>query len=278
MSLSSVLKDHDDQIEAVTTAFSRHLDKLLSRASRAVATRLILSIEMEDGRIARSPANRRVLREVGKLLMTQLAADGLQQLLDALADRFNGQFTYLTDVLRETLGEKLAERAAAMKLTQEERVYLAMQQGDAVQGIQDLVASAANQAKKNVLFGIGGLSAEDLANTIADTFDKTSGQVKTDAATAMSTFFRTAADMSYRKIEADENFEVRYKYAGPPASDPVIRPFCEHLMDEVQDGRTWTRAEIDAMDNEQLANVFVTGGGYNCRHSFLVAEVIELQK
>ncbi|WP_291981922.1 hypothetical protein [Luteitalea sp.] len=50
-----------------------------------------------------------------------------------------------------------------------------------------------------------------------------------------------------------------YVFVGPV--DEVIRPFCLRHV-----GRVYTRAEIDALDNGQLPNTFVTGGGYNCRH------------
>lgn len=50
-----------------------------------------------------------------------------------------------------------------------------------------------------------------------------------------------------------------YVFVGPV--DDVIRPFCLRHV-----GRVYTRAEIDALDNGQLPNTFVTGGGYNCRH------------
>jgi hypothetical protein len=50
-----------------------------------------------------------------------------------------------------------------------------------------------------------------------------------------------------------------YGYVGPV--DGVVRPFClEHL------GKVYTKAEIDALDNGQLPNAFLTAGGYNCRH------------
>lgn len=53
-----------------------------------------------------------------------------------------------------------------------------------------------------------------------------------------------------------------YWYAGP--ADALVRPFCrEHL------GKVYTRAEIDALDNGQLGNVFLTAGGYNCRHLWM---------
>jgi len=50
-----------------------------------------------------------------------------------------------------------------------------------------------------------------------------------------------------------------YGYVGPV--DSIIRPFClEHI------GKVYTKAEIDALDNGQIPNPFLTGGGYNCRH------------
>ena len=38
-----------------------------------------------------------------------------------------------------------------------------------------------------------------------------------------------------------------------------------------------TRAAIEALDNGQLPNPFITGGGYNCRHSWLAVESQELR-
>jgi hypothetical protein len=65
-----------------------------------------------------------------------------------------------------------------------------------------------------------------------------------------------------------------YWYAGP--ADGLVRPFCrEHL------GKVYTRPEIDAMENNQLPNVFLTGGGYNCRHLWMpisrVSSLADLQ-
>jgi hypothetical protein len=50
-----------------------------------------------------------------------------------------------------------------------------------------------------------------------------------------------------------------YAYVGPV--DDIIRPFClEHV------GKVYTKPEIDALDNGQMPNTFLTGGGWNCRH------------
>jgi hypothetical protein len=48
-------------------------------------------------------------------------------------------------------------------------------------------------------------------------------------------------------------------YVGPV--DERLRPFCRGHV-----GKVYTRAQIDALDNGQLPNTFLTGGGWNCRH------------
>ena len=65
-----------------------------------------------------------------------------------------------------------------------------------------------------------------------------------------------------RQVEAIKSTgkpDELFAYMGP--TDSKVRPFClKHL------GKVYTRAELEAMDNGQLPNPFLTGGGYNCRH------------
>lgn len=78
------------------------------------------------------------------------------------------------------------------------------------------------------------------------------------------TLYDTAVGVYSRQVEAittEGDPEPVYLYWGP--NDLVTRPFCrEHV------GKVYTRDEIDALDNGQLPNVFLTGGGYNCRHGW----------
>jgi len=48
--------------------------------------------------------------------------------------------------------------------------------------------------------------------------------------------------------------------------DQNTRKFCRRLL---MSGRTYTRAEIDAMSNGQTRDVYTTFGGYNCRHKWV---------
>lgn len=69
--------------------------------------------------------------------------------------------------------------------------------------------------------------------------------------------------IGYSRAVIDESAAQRgyrhFQYIGP--NDAANRPFCDRLVGEVL-----TREEIDALDNGQIPNVFLTGGGYRCRH------------
>ena len=198
---------------------------------------------------------------------------GLQELVDAFVRQFGGQFKHFKNVLEQTLGKAQTAKLGLMKFTVDEQKFLSMAQADAATNITDVVDRMGESIRKKTLLGIGGLTPKSLAVAIADEVGKTPGVAKSEATTAISSFYRQVADTSFEKIEEDDNWEVRYRYVGPPALDPLIRPFCKHLMMQSFAGRTWTHDEIDAMDNDQLDDVFVTGGGYNCRHQWIIAEL-----
>ena len=91
--------------------------------------------------------------------------------------------------------------------------------------------------------------------------------------TKVQTLFDTQSSIYGRQIEAvaTENLgpNQAFLYTGPV--DGRTRDWC---LDRV--GKVYTRAEIERMDNGQLPNPFLTGGGYNCRHSFLAVASDEL--
>jgi ribosomal protein L16/L10AE len=81
--------------------------------------------------------------------------------------------------------------------------------------------------------------------------------------------YRNAADIGYRKIEAaNPDVLFRYLYMGP--NDEKTRIFCEVML---RRNKAWTRAELAQLDNGQTGkgSVMTCAGGYNCRHSVLLA-------
>lgn len=79
------------------------------------------------------------------------------------------------------------------------------------------------------------------------------------------TYVRTATHrhmQGFLNQQAQDAGLERYMYVGP--LDPVTREFCAPLV-----GHTFTRDEIDGMDNGQSGDVFSDGGGWNCRHEWV---------
>jgi hypothetical protein len=77
------------------------------------------------------------------------------------------------------------------------------------------------------------------------------------------TLYDTTVNVFGRQVEAVKSTPSDvYAFMGP--ADVKLRPFCRERV-----GKVYTRQDIDAMDNGQLPNVFLTGGGYNCRHTFV---------
>ncbi len=87
------------------------------------------------------------------------------------------------------------------------------------------------------------------------------------------TFYDTTVNIFARQVEALKSSEDDvFAYLGP--ADLKTRPFCHARV-----GKVYTKPEIDAMNNGQLPNVFLTGGGYNCRHSWIaVSKLSELRE
>ena len=79
----------------------------------------------------------------------------------------------------------------------------------------------------------------------------------TTANTQYMTFSRTVTETINR--ETGWNNRI---YTGPV--DLKIRPFCIKYV-----GKILTVQEIEKLDNGQLPNSLVTGGGYNCRHKWM---------
>jgi hypothetical protein len=96
---------------------------------------------------------------------------------------------------------------------------------------------------------------------IADVLDDLAEAIDVEV-TEARTLYDTTVNVFARQVEAmkasGEPDEV-FAYLGP--IDAKTRPFCYERV-----GKVFTREQIDAWENGQLPNAFLTGGGYNCRH------------
>jgi hypothetical protein len=120
-------------------------------------------------------------------------------------------------------------------------------------GQGDVIARSLWQA--TVRAALAQVPATELAKQIAPDIERSERQARSLVDTAISIYSRKVEEIVNPDAEA-------YLYIGP--ADAVTRPFCVQRV-----GKVYSRKAIDKMDNGQLANPFVTGGGYNCRHRWM---------
>jgi len=239
----------DAEITRKVAAFESDLYDVW-RLLRQRIVRLTNQLLAEGGRVVSTAVNLGVARAAARELEAVLAESGYRELVeDAL--------TVMGDLAKyQGLGQTRVarvERAAAwsaetldafreMKLT----------------ALLDVPAEVIRQVEQTLLRGIvGAQDRAELLNELLGQLEVTLPQARTIYDTALSEFSRIAVT-STSTGEADEAF----LYSGP--IDGLTRPFCLERV-----GRVYVRADIETMDNGQLDNTLITGGGYNCRHTWI---------
>lgn len=128
----------------------------------------------------------------------------------------------------------------------------------------DIAATQIWRALAQQVFGVRPTA--ELVKELARILDRTEASVQNLFDTQVSIFTRTVEDIATGSLGPKQP----YLYVGP--ADEITREFCiEHV------GTVMTREVIDKLDNGQLANPFLTGGGWNCRHVFQAVESKELR-
>jgi hypothetical protein len=112
---------------------------------------------------------------------------------------------------------------------------------------------------------LGARPVVDLVDDISDLLDTSAKQARTLYDTMTSTFSRQVGQIGTTG-EPDEAF----LYVGP--DDIKTRDFCAERVD-----RVYSREAIEAMDNGQLPNVYLTGGGFSCRHAFRRVSALDVE-
>ncbi len=250
--------------DAIVQAFADELEQVLRLLNRQLAT-LITRFQQREGRLVRTA------QQIGQAIAVR---DDIRALL-----RVAGYDTLVAAAMDKPLDRLAAQVLESSAIAQASNVRT-VGAAKAVQAFKDgrlaqLVGvgnDVADTLWRTVLDGVlGARPAFDLLTDLEDVLDTSRAGARTVYDTAVSTFSRQV-DQLDTTGEPDELF----LYAGP--ADLKTRPFCRERV-----GRVFTRADIDKMDNGQLPNVMLTGGGYNCRHSWKAVsafdqELIDLHK
>ncbi len=262
MSPQAAVDSHDDEVSLEVDRFEGKVNHRLHQAELLLLLWLIGALSVKHGVIAATAANMLLLESIPTQFDKFLTEVGFDAEVSSFVSGFGSQIDAFGRLLRTT-GNK------GFKFTKSDLDLFVAKQKLSTLTLVGVAQAAADRARDLASLSIGARVAE-LHDLVTDSLASISPRLKKAARLELMTFYRTVADQGYRLIEQVSPGVARYAYVGPGAGDPVIRPFCKHLMIQAAAGRTWTRAEIDTMDNLQLPNVMVSGGGFNCRHIWIL--------
>ena len=267
--LNDIINEHEDEIDAIVAEFMRRLESMVQGAVEVVLEQLAGELGLSGGVIEATSQNQRILNSVDKRFVQALDAQGYQQMLENYVQSFNGQFVWFDKVL-ETINADLKFKLPPTKLTRGQMAQLEAYQVSAKDVIDGAVKRVATNVKQQAILSVGGTNVKQLTKSISQSFNKPMAEAQNLAETSISTFYRTITDKGFQLIEEDlPEYEIRYNYEGP--LDKLTRPFCTKLERQSREGKTWTRKQINKMNNGQLPNVFTTCGGYRCRHQWVIS-------
>lgn len=265
--VSEVLAEHDLYIDSLVGGFQRELQGVVASAQARTLAELQKRLTVTDGVVERTPANQRVLRQIDNYFKSAMDRAGYGQLAEEFVQGFNGSLPYFDEILT-AISDNL-KTPLDVTFGKADLAYFTSQQITTVESLGAVVDGVASSAKRKALMSVGALSFGDLADEIATTFHRGVGEAATLAETSMTMFFRTVTSRGFEKIEDGlPEGAVRYRYEGP--RDKLTRPFCLRML---RLDKPITREEIEGLDNGQIPNPFISGGGYNCRHQWVITEI-----
>jgi hypothetical protein len=263
--LVDIFTRHQAWTDTLIGQFELALKPMVDAATEKTLAKLKAALSLTDGAIDPTAANDKILANADGAFMAELNAEGYPKLLADYVGNFSDQLPYLQEMLVE-LGARSASDPIAF--SPQDLKILGRIEATTVGKLERLFAGAATNAVDRVLFSVSGLPFEQLVTTIAESMGKTLASARTWADTSVSAWYRTAASLQYDEIQADTPGDeaLKFRYSGP--DDIKTRPFCEALLNA---GKSYTRDQIGAMSNGQIPNVFVSCGGFNCRHLFVLS-------
>lgn len=261
--LAELAAELDRNITRVTAGFESSLVPMVLKAQGRLLVTLTDQLATEDGEILMTPANQQAIRRIDKLFAEYMRDEGYPELVDAYVKQFDGNLPMFQEVMG-TLREAMKTPVPEVRFTAKDlRVFDAFKLSTALT-IDSVIEGVGDQAVRQALFSINGLSFRQLTQTLATQLGRTTAEASTIAATGMATHYRTVAARGYEIVEEESAEPLRYVYDGP--LDKLTRPFCRRML---TGKKAYTRKQIDGMNNgTRLSNVFLNCGGWNCRHQW----------
>jgi|GEM_PF-3327957 len=245
------------EADRISAAFARQLSSVMRDAERRIRDWLLISEPPSRTVQVRASQALAVRQQVRTRLREAGYADLLDVATGAALDRM---------AERVLAGRRIAKVAA--NLAPEAQLTLEAMRTIHLQDLLEegeVITRAITQAVTRGM--LSRQAVTDILTEVAKMLDLSQARVGTLYDTAVSIYGRQV-----EALAAGNDPETKFLYAGPV--DERTRDFCLEIV-----GQVFTRAEIDDMDNGQLSSVYLTGGGFSCRHHWIeISQFSELQE
>jgi hypothetical protein len=244
-----------------TTALLTEAEKLaavadaIGRAYAAELARVLRDLERELRRLVLD-AMQGSQTALSRAVRAAKLRKELQKALDAAG------YTHLTETATSEALDRLVDQLSTLRGAAKLAAFTTSDQ-TRILALKEIARIDLLGAGQDVAHALWRTLAQGLYSQrrVVDLLDDLSDAVDVEEA-RLRTLYDTTVSIFGRQVEAlkAKDGDV-FAYVGP--IDQKLRPFCRAHV-----GKVYTRTEIDALDNGQLPNTFLTGGGYNCRHVF----------
>lgn len=275
--IAAILAAHDAWVDQKSLTFR---DRMLRIAEIAAlhAARTIERQGVKDGLIVSGSllpkaSAQRLMRRADQIFLDRLEKEGWFLAVEALTAQLaipgtqQRQAVFFADTLK-AVNQGLKKPLPMPDWRADDRRYFESRRITTSQALNYEVERIAKSATNRVLLNSGAVSFSELMTVLTTTIGRGFGNLDSLAATALSTHYRTLHDRSFTLIEEQADVKLKLVYSGP--KDRLNRPFCRRIL---EDNEPRTRAEVNKLRAPGGLPVLTAGGGYNCRHVWIMAGV-----
>jgi hypothetical protein len=285
--MDEVQRIKNDRLTAVPDALVNALNKANNESARQII-KAINNLEVENGFILINSKNSSIISQIDALLESLFIGEAQKKALTTFVNEFEVQANYSIQLIFAQTGELITPTAT-------QTIILNTARRTAVSSIIDSTRfSLINPIKAAINNSLSsGAATKNLVNTILLLTNGNSTQdpkaqryVRQIAHDSFAMADRAYMQESTASLDAEF-----YQYVGGEVKD--TRPFCEKYKEqffhkkEIEnfgrgidlDGSSLSETMLEGrMPNTNAQTIFVQCGGYNCKHTYVIASTVSVPK
>ncbi len=263
--MPSRLQTIDKTVDSIVNALQSKADTSTLAISSFVRGELVKLVKTADGKIdLQDTKTLTALKRINSMILTKVKSSGYEELAKGLKNDLVAIVAPYNTIYSDAIGEELNYDINDIPRLQS----IAKQTYEELGGKSKLITTDIKNLINKTLLG-----KTQSFNALADAIEGKLSSYKSAAYSIANTGVMKAS----RSVNADIAEIVGIEwffYVGN--RDRKNRPFCKFILDNINPntqepnpyGKYWRREDIEKLDNKQIPNPFISGGGHNCRHQW----------